>query len=134
MRAAVLAAERVVLAAAAASTPAQDLARVAPSQAEFRTEVVEAGRGYPLSAEQRAVLHDVVTSGRAVEAIVGPPRRRVGCGGAGLSRSPSQWSAPDRRVAHGGEPGPGRRVADRRVVVARRNRPGYDAAGGVGTR
>src|SRR5664280_1044647 len=35
MRAAVLAAERVVLAAAAASTPAQDLARVAPGQAEF---------------------------------------------------------------------------------------------------
>jgi hypothetical protein len=59
-----------------------------------RIEVVEAGQGYPLSAEQRAVLHDVVTSGRAVEAIVGPPRRRVGCGGAGLSRSPSQWSAP----------------------------------------
>ena len=35
MRAAVLATERVVLAAAAASTPAQDLARVAPGQAEF---------------------------------------------------------------------------------------------------
>jgi len=55
-------------------------------RAELAVEVVEAGQDYRLSAEQRAVLHDVVTSGRAVEAIVGPPRRRVWCGGAGLSR------------------------------------------------
>src|SRR5664280_1755965 len=44
MRAAVLAAERVVLAAAATSTPAQDLARVAPGQVEFVSRWSRPGR------------------------------------------------------------------------------------------
>jgi len=44
MRVAVLAAERAVLAAAAASTPAQDLARVAPGQAEFVSRWSRPGR------------------------------------------------------------------------------------------
>ena|GEM_PF-6331642 len=100
MRAAVLAAERVVLAAAAAEHAGAGPGPGGAGPGGVRIEVVEAGQGYPLSAEQRAVLHDVVTSGRAAEAIVvpaaatswarrrGPVQVTLAVVGSGPARSP----------------------------------------------
>ncbi|MGQ0776312.1 MAG: AAA family ATPase [Pseudonocardiales bacterium] len=74
----VTAAERTILAAAtAASDPAagdaQDRAVVPAATVDLAVTVVETAQGFPLSAEQRDVLHRVVTTGRAVEAVEGPP-------------------------------------------------------------
>jgi ATP-dependent exoDNAse (exonuclease V) alpha subunit len=92
----VVAAERVILDAAAASSPDQKVARVTPAQAKLAAEVVEAGRGFALSVEQRRVLREVVTSGRAVEAVVGP----AGCGKTTLMRATRvAWEAAGHTVA-----------------------------------
>src|SRR5664280_2138847 len=62
-----------------------------PAQAELAVEVVAAGAGFALSAEQRRVLTTVVTSGRAVEAVVGP----AACGKTTLMRATLGGGAGD---------------------------------------
>ena len=97
----VTAAERTILAAAtAASDPAaddtQERARVPAATVDLAVSVVETAQGFPLSAEQRDVLHRVVTNGRAVEAVEGPP----GTGKTTLMRAARvAWEAAGYRVA-----------------------------------
>lgn len=96
----VTAAERTILAAAtAASDPtadAQDRARVPAATVDLAVSVVETAQGFPLSAEQRDVLHRVVTNGRAVEAVEGPP----GTGKTTLMRAARvAWEAAGYKVA-----------------------------------
>jgi conjugative relaxase-like TrwC/TraI family protein len=97
----VTAAERTILAAAtAASDPAagdaQDRAVVPAATVEMVVTVVETAQGFPLSAEQRDVLHRVVTTGRAVEAVEGPP----GTGKTTLMRAARvAWESAGYRVA-----------------------------------
>ncbi|TDV45342.1 MobF family relaxase [Actinophytocola oryzae] len=96
----VTAAERTILAAAtAASDPTadvQDRARVPAATVDLALGVVETAQGFPLSAEQRDVLHRVVTNGRAVEAVEGPP----GTGKTTLMRAARvAWEAAGYKVA-----------------------------------
>lgn len=97
----VTAAERTILAAAtAASDPtaddAQHRARVPAATVDLAVSVVETAQGFPLSAEQREVLHRVVTNGRAVEAVEGPP----GTGKTTLMRAARvAWEAAGYQVA-----------------------------------
>ncbi len=69
----VLAAERVILTAAAASQPGQGGAHVSAQAAELARQAVEAGQGFALSAEQAAVVLRLVTSDRMLDAVLGPP-------------------------------------------------------------
>ncbi len=72
------------------------LVRVAPGTVELAVTVVEAAQGFTLSAEQREVLARVVTSGRLVEAVEGPP----GTGKTTLMRAARvAWEAAGYRVA-----------------------------------
>jgi conjugative relaxase-like TrwC/TraI family protein len=96
----VTAAERTILATAtAASDPtadAQNRARVPAATVDLAVSVVETAQGFPLSAEQRDVLHRVVTNGRAVEAVEGPP----GTGKTTLMRAARvAWEAAGYKVA-----------------------------------
>jgi hypothetical protein len=97
----VTAAERTILAAATiASEPATGDApahAVVPTgTVDLAIGVVETAQGFPLSAEQRDVLHRVVTTGRAVEAVEGPP----GTGKTTLMRAARvAWEAAGYRVA-----------------------------------
>lgn len=69
----VIAAEQVILATAATSVPGQRAARVEAEVAELAIAAVQAGQGYELSAEQAAAVTRLVTVGRAVDAVLGPP-------------------------------------------------------------
>lgn len=92
----VIAVERTILAAAEAANDAQDRARVPVATVELAVSVVEAAQGFALSAEQRAVLRAVTLTGRAVEAIEGPP----GTGKTTLMRAARvAWEAAGYRVA-----------------------------------
>ena len=110
----VTAAEQTILAAATASTDCltdvstsvgkavstevSERAGVAVDAAtvEVAVSVVEAAQGFPLSAEQRDVLRRVVTNGRAVEAVEGPP----GTGKTTLMRAARvAWEAAGYQVA-----------------------------------
>jgi conjugative relaxase-like TrwC/TraI family protein len=97
----VTAAERTILAAAtAASDPttgdAQGRARVPTATVDLAVGVVETAQGFPLSTEQRDVLHRVVTNGRAIEAVEGPP----GTGKTTLMRAARvAWEAAGYQVA-----------------------------------
>ena len=66
-------AERKILDTVAAAAPGQGRAVVAAEVLAMAVSVTETAQGYELSAEQRAALTAVVTNGRAVEAVVGPP-------------------------------------------------------------
>ncbi len=93
-------AERTILAAATASEPgtrdAPPRAVVPVATVDLAIGVVETAQGFPLSAEQRDVLHRVVTTGRAVEAVEGPP----GTGKTTLMRAARvAWEAVGHRVA-----------------------------------
>jgi conjugative relaxase-like TrwC/TraI family protein len=100
-------AERIILAHATTDTtratapetaqePAGESVRVAAGTVELAVTVVEAAQGFPLSAEQRAVLARVVTTGRQVEAIEGPP----GTGKTTLMRAARvAWEAAGYRVS-----------------------------------
>ena len=69
---------------------------VASHTVELAVTVVEAAQGFPLSVEQRGVLARVVTTGRQVEAIEGPP----GTGKTTLMRAARvAWEAAGYRVA-----------------------------------
>jgi conjugative relaxase-like TrwC/TraI family protein len=86
--------ERTILAAATAE--GQDCARVPAATVDLAVPIVEASQGFPLSAEQRSALRAVVTNGRAVEAIEGPP----GTGKTTLMRAARvAWEAAGYRVA-----------------------------------
>lgn len=92
----VIAAERSILDAAQAANDAQDRARVPVATLDLAVPVVEAAQGFPLSDEQRAVLRAVTLTGRAVEAIEGPP----GTGKTTLMRAARvAWEAAGYRVA-----------------------------------
>jgi len=69
----VLAAERVILTATAASQPGQGAAHVSAQAAALARSAVEAGQGFALSAEQAAVVLRLVTSDRMLDAVLGPP-------------------------------------------------------------
>jgi conjugative relaxase-like TrwC/TraI family protein len=92
----VIATERTILGAATAANDAQDRARVPVATLDLAVPVVEAAQGFPLSDEQRAVLRAVTLTGRAVEAIEGPP----GTGKTTLMRAARvAWEAAGYRVA-----------------------------------
>ncbi len=92
----VLAAERVILTAAAASQPGQGGAHVSAQAAALARSAVEAGQGFALSAEQAAVVLRLVTSDRMVDAVLGPP----GTGKTTLMRAArTAWEAEGLVVA-----------------------------------
>ncbi|CRK56988.1 Conjugal transfer protein TraA [Alloactinosynnema sp. L-07] len=65
--------EKVIVAAAEASHPDQTDIRVSPVTAEMAASTIEAAGGFELSAEQRSELLRITTSGRALDALIGPP-------------------------------------------------------------
>jgi len=69
----VVAAERVILTAAAGSRPGQGGPRVMTSTAALARQAVEAGQGFALSGEQAAVALRLLTSDRMIDAVLGPP-------------------------------------------------------------
>jgi len=69
----VVAAERVILTAAAGSRPGQGGPRVMTSTAALARQAVEAGQGFALSEEQVEVAVRLVTSDRMLDAVLGPP-------------------------------------------------------------
>ncbi|HEX6356065.1 MobF family relaxase [Actinophytocola sp.] len=92
----VTAAEQTILATATAASEAQNRARVPTATVELAVGVVETAQGFPLSAEQRDMLYRVVTRGRAIEAVEGPP----GTGKTTLMRAARvAWEAAGYRVA-----------------------------------
>ena len=92
----VTAAERTILAAVTAANDAQDHAVVPAATVDLSATAVETAQGFPLSVEQCDVLRRVVTNGRAVEAVEGPP----GTGKTTLMRAARvAWEAAGYRVA-----------------------------------
>jgi len=92
----VVAAERVILTAAAGSRPGQGAAHVTAGTAALARQAVEAGQGFALSAEQAAVALRLVTSDRAIDAVLGPP----GTGKTTLMRAArTAWEAQGYTVA-----------------------------------
>lgn len=90
------AAEQAILTAVAASHPDQGRAVVSPATVAMAVSVTEAAQGFALSDEQRQVLTAVVTSGRAIEAVEGPP----GTGKTTLMRAARvAWQAEGHVVA-----------------------------------
>ncbi|MFL6140422.1 MAG: MobF family relaxase [Labedaea sp.] len=88
--------ERTILGAATAANDAQDRARVPVATVDGAVSVVEAAQGFALSAEQRAVLRAVTLTGRAVQAVEGPP----GTGKTTLMRAARvAWEAAGYQVA-----------------------------------
>lgn len=69
----VVTAETIILAAAAESRDGQGMAHVDPETVAMARSVVEAGQGFELSEEQVDTLVELVTSDRAVDAVIGPP-------------------------------------------------------------
>jgi conjugative relaxase-like TrwC/TraI family protein len=92
----VLAAERVILTAAAGFGPGQGGPRVMTSTAALARQAVEAGQGFALSGEQAAVVERLVTSDRMLDAVLGPP----GTGKTTLLRAArTAWEAEGYTVA-----------------------------------
>ena len=92
----ITAAERQILAIAKTAHPDQARAVVSGDIITVAREVAEASQGFALSAEQRDVLTAILTNGRAVEAIEGPP----GTGKTTLMRAARvAWEAADYTVA-----------------------------------
>ncbi len=92
----VVAAERVILTAAAGSGPGQGGPRVMTSTAALARQAVEAGQGFALSGEQAAVVLRLVTSDRMLDAVLGPP----GTGKTTLMRTArTAWEAEGYTVA-----------------------------------
>jgi len=92
----VVAAERAILTAAAASRPGQGGPRVMTSTAALARQAVEAGQGFALSEEQAEVAVRLVTSDRMLEAVLGPP----GTGKTTLMRAArTAWEAEGYTVA-----------------------------------
>ena len=92
----VVAAERVILTAAAESRPGQGAAHVTAGTAALARQAVEAGQGFALSAEQAAVAVRLVTSDRMLDAVLGPP----GTGKTTLMRAArTAWEAGGYTVA-----------------------------------
>jgi len=92
----VVAAERAILTAAAGSRPGQGAAHVTAGTAALARQAVEAGQGFALSAEQAAVALRLVTSDRAIDAVLGPP----GTGKTTLMRAArTAWEAQGYTVA-----------------------------------
>ncbi len=92
----VVAAERVILSAAAGSGPGQGGPRVMTSTAALARQAVEAGQGFALSGEQAAVVLRLVTSDRMIDAVLGPP----GTGKTTLMRAArTAWEAEGLGVA-----------------------------------
>jgi len=92
----VVAAERVILSAAAGSGPGQGGPRVMTSTAALARQAVEAGQGFALSGEQAAVVGRLVTSDRMIDAVLGPP----GTGKTTLMRAArTAWEAEGYTVA-----------------------------------
>ena len=92
----VVAAERVILTAAAGSRPGQGTAHVTAGTAALARQAVEAGQGFALSGEQAAVALRLVTSDRAIDAVLGPP----GTGKTTLMRAArTAWEAQGYTVA-----------------------------------
>jgi len=92
----VVAAERVILSAAAGSRPGQGGPRVMTSTAALARQAVEAGQGFVLSGEQAAVVERLVTSDRMLDAVLGPP----GTGKTTLMRAArTAWEAEGLVVA-----------------------------------
>jgi len=92
----VVAAEDVILTAAAASADGQGAARVSPQTAALARSAVEAGQGFELSAEQGRIVQRLVTSDRQLDAVLGPP----GTGKTTLMRAArAAWEAEGYVVA-----------------------------------
>jgi len=92
----VVAAERVILTAAAGSRPGRGGPRVMTSTAALARQAVEAGQGFALSEEQAAVALRLVTSDRMLDAVLGPP----GTGKTTLMRAArTAWEAEGYTVA-----------------------------------
>ena len=92
----VVAAERVILQAAAASRLGDGAAHVDGRTAALAQSVIEAGQGFDLSAEQARIMTAIVTSDRSVEYLVGPP----GTGKTTLMRGcRTAWEADGLQVA-----------------------------------
>lgn len=66
-------AEQLIVAAVEASHDDQTSIRVSPQTAEMAAETFEITNGFALSDEQRRELVNLVTSGRALDALVGGP-------------------------------------------------------------
>lgn len=89
-------AERAIIATVARSVPSQNRAVVDERTRLMSVSVVEAEQGFALSEEQRQVLAEVLSNGRAVEAIEGPP----GTGKTTLMRAARvSWESCEYRVA-----------------------------------
>lgn len=69
----VVEAESVILAAAAASRDGQGAVRVSVQTATLARGAVEVGQGFELSVEQAEIVEQLVTSGRQLDAVLGPP-------------------------------------------------------------
>lgn len=92
----VVAAEKVILTAAKTSADGQGLASVSAETAALARSTVEAGQGFELSGEQREIMHGLVTSDRALDAVLGPP----GTGKTTLMRAArTAWEAEGYVVA-----------------------------------
>ncbi|WP_284741817.1 MobF family relaxase [Amycolatopsis sp. RTGN1] len=65
--------EKVIVAAAQASHDDQTAIRVPDATAAMAASTIEATNGFALSAEQRRELFNIVTSGRAIDALIGGP-------------------------------------------------------------
>jgi len=92
----VVAAERVILTAAAGSRPGQGAAHVTAETAALARSAVEAGQGFALSEEQATVALRLVTSDRMLDAVLGPP----GTGKTTLMRAArTGWEAEGLMVA-----------------------------------
>ena len=92
----VVAAEKTILSAAKTSAEGQGHACVSASTAALARSTVEAGQGFALSGEQGQIMHALVTSDRAIDAVLGPP----GTGKTTLMRAArTAWEAEGHVVA-----------------------------------
>jgi len=92
----VVAAEEVILTAAAASREGQGAAHVSPEAAALARAAVEVGQGFELSGEQRQIVERLVISDRQLDAVLGPP----GTGKTTLMRAArAAWEAEGYVVA-----------------------------------
>lgn len=69
----IIEAEKIIVAAARASDDDQTDIRVPRITAEMAASTLEASNGWPLSDEQHRELLELVTAGRAIDALVGAP-------------------------------------------------------------
>lgn len=69
----IVTAEKTIVSAAQASHEDQTPIRVARNTAEMAANTIEATNGFTLSTEQRRELLNIVTSGQAIDALIGGP-------------------------------------------------------------